>query len=147
MNLRVHLRYSSHFLTVPFLMTSFRSSSAIALSPDAVVQNMLYRIRQCNVISPQLKIVNLEVDGEVVGKMRQEMADKLISPEFNKDKHNNEVFQMRQKTTVGDVSDEEVTRILTLSDELERSTSSSRTEAVMDVMKKLRDDGTIKGWR
>lgn len=98
-------------------------------------------------ISPQLKIVNLEVDGEVVGKMRQEMADKLVSPEFNKDKHNNKVFQMRQKTTVGDASDDKVTRILTLSDELERSTSSSRTEAVMDVMKKLRDDGTIKGWR
>jgi len=92
----------------------------------SLVQSMLYRIRQVNQMTDELKekSVVFQVDGAFLGRVMPSVLTKLLATS---------TFQME-----GDS--------LTLSPEA-GSTCSSRTHAVKQVMENFRDEGDIPGWR
>lgn len=105
----------------------FASSLSGDFDMKTVADHMLYRIRQCNQIPKSLKLVDFVVDDKIVGKVREGLVQPLLGASetcfvFDKDSNS-----------------------LSLSSEL--TSSTSRTDAVMKVMKKLRSDGIINGWR
>lgn len=98
------------------------------------VEDMLYRVRECNKLPPHMKrtIMDFVVDGQMVGKVTRPVADLLCnsSPSLP-------VFRIDQ---TGDTS------ILTLTKSA-GTTVQQRTDSVMSVMKKLKEKGIVTGWR
>eukprot|EP00816_Leptocylindrus_hargravesii_P011026 CAMPEP_0196823094 /NCGR_PEP_ID=MMETSP1362-20130617/86122_1 /TAXON_ID=163516 /ORGANISM="Leptocylindrus danicus, Strain CCMP1856" /LENGTH=339 /DNA_ID=CAMNT_0042202857 /DNA_START=272 /DNA_END=1291 /DNA_ORIENTATION=- len=92
---------------------------------SAVLDHMLYRIRECNKVSEDLSLVDFVVDdGVVVGKLRESLALRLSQ---------SSVFSF-------DAIDKKLT--------IENcSTPEERTNSVMGAMEELRDEGIINGWR
>lgn len=88
---------------------------------------MLYRVRSVNQMPTDVSssLVKFQVDGSVLGKVTPTMVDRLVqTPVFEIDGQG----------------------MLTLSREA-GDTCESRTEAVQTVMKDLRSENVIKGWR
>lgn len=98
------------------------------------VQDMLYRVRECNNVPTRMKgtLIDFVVDGRKVGKVTRPVADLLCNSSSS-----SRVFQI-DKT--GDTS------ILTLAQSV-GETVQQRTESVMSVMKNLKEKGVINGWR
>ena len=103
-------------------------------SDKQLMQDMLYRVRECNQIPLHIKetIMDFSVDGVRVGKVTKKVADLLCQSSPS-----NPVFDI-------DLSGDRPVLVLT---EYAGSTVDARTESVMAVMKHLKDEGIITGWR
>lgn len=101
---------------------------------EVAVQNMLYRIRQCNTITKDHRrsMIEFLVDGSKVGKCSEKVAHLLCSSSPS-----NPVFQLTH---------EQGKQYLSLTDHA-GTTTEARTESVMLVMERLRQEGVITGWR
>jgi isopentenyldiphosphate isomerase len=108
-------------------------------SEEDVIQDMLYRIRQCNNMPDEIRasLLTFQVDGVHLGKVQPKMADLLCSVESPNGK--GPVFELIQPTSDSN--------ILTLSSKAAGTTVESRTEAIAHVTDKLRQQGVITGWR
>ena len=111
------------------LRSTTTEDDAVAVHQKMVVQNMLYRIRKCNHIPETLKLIDFVVDGKLVGKVRENLVDRLLSVPSS-------CFVLEEDGS---------TQRLSLSKSL--VTTEERSDAVMKVMEVLRKDGIIKGWR
>ena len=104
---------------------------------EEVINSMLYRIRECNYMPEEVRsgLLDFVVDGKTLGKTPSDIAKRLCeaSPESSP------VFEISTLSSGQSV--------LTLSDESVGTTSEARTDAVMGVMEKLREEGMITGWR
>jgi 8-oxo-dGTP pyrophosphatase MutT (NUDIX family) len=98
-----------------------------------LVQDMLYRIRECNHVPLDIKsnLMDFVVEGKSVGKVTKSVAELLCGT--------GEIFIMEQS-----LIDEKA--ILTLSNKA-GATLEARTDSVMSVMESLRNQGIIEGWR
>jgi len=119
---------------VPCPSSSLREMSSHAIpkcSDETVVQDMLYRIRQVNVMPPDVEcqLLDFSVDGIHLGEVTPNTADLLVEV--------GPVFEYKAS---------EGKKFLTLS-EAAGTTCDSRTDAVETVMLKLRDRGIVTGWR
>lgn len=103
-------------------------------SDKQLMQDMLYRVRECNRIPLHIKetIMDFTVDGARVGKVTKKVADLLCQSSPS-----NPVFHIN-------LSGDRPVLVLT---EYAGSTVDARTESVMSVMKHLKDEGIITGWR
>lgn len=93
---------------------------------DKIVLDMLYRVRQCNIVPKELrdKLVNLVVDGQLLGKPSLELAERLDQTPF---------FSLESG-------------ILSLTAEA-GSSRNERTQSIEKVMLQLKDEGIVTGWR
>lgn len=123
--------FSSKKLRPPFSMAILETSQ----DDEVAVQDMLYRIRRCNTVTNDHRksMVEFLVDGEKVGKCSEMVARLLCSSSSP----SNPVFHLFR---------EQGKQYLSLTDHA-GSTLESRTESVMLVMEKLRQEGVITGWR
>jgi 8-oxo-dGTP pyrophosphatase MutT (NUDIX family) len=98
------------------------------------VQDMLYRVRECNKVPARMKgtVMDFVVDGRRVGKVTTPVADLLC-----KSSSSLPVFRIDR---TGD------TFFLTLA-QTAGTTVQQRTDSVMSIMKKLKEKGIINGWR
>jgi len=103
-------------------------------SDKEVMQDMLYRVRECNRIPLHIKetIMDFAVDGVRVGKVTKKVADLLC--------------QSSPSSPVFDIDSSGDRPVLVLT-EYAGSTVDARTESVMSVMTHLKDEGIITGWR
>ncbi|KAL3913428.1 MAG: hypothetical protein SGILL_006497 [Bacillariaceae sp.] len=117
--------------------TTTESTTTPASNDKKLIQDMLYRIRQCNNMPEDVRasLINFEVDGMMCGKVRPNMAERLCSI---KGDTGAPVFEMA-KSSSGDA-------ILKLSSAA-GTTFESRTEAVSHVSNELRNQGVVTGWR
>ncbi|KAG7353387.1 NUDIX family hydrolase [Nitzschia inconspicua] len=125
-----------------FLSTTTKTTAPkIVAGEEKVIQDMLYRIRQCNNMPDEIRasLIIFELDGVRLGKVRPKMADLLCSVESPRG--NGPVFELIQP------SDSAGSPILTLSSKVAGTTVESRTEAVAHVTNELRQQGVITGWR
>lgn len=115
---------------------SIRFLTSTTINEEQLIQDMLYRIRQINIMPEDIKstLLDFQVDGINLGLVRPNMAQTLCDIHVE----SKPVFEV-QKT-------KEDTSFLTLSSQTGTSVEE-RTQAVASVMSKLRDDGIIKGWR
>jgi hypothetical protein len=99
------------------------------------VEDMLYRVRECNKLPPPIKrtIVDFVVDGQMVGKVTRPVADLLCNSSPS-----SPIFRIDQT--------DDDTSILTLTQSA-GTTVQERTDSVMSVMKKLQEKGIVTGWR
>lgn len=99
-----------------------------------LVQDMIYRIRECNLVPAQVRetIMDFVVDGSPVGKVTKKVAELLCSS--------------APLDPVFEIVSSEKEQILTLVDSA-GSTIESRTASVMSVMTNLKSQGIITGWR
>ena len=106
-----------------------------------VVQDMLYRVRECNNVPPEVKqnLLHFTINGERVGKVTKKVAELLCKA------HPTDKEQIFQIINNGD-NDNNGEMILTLTKEA-GNTLEEKSDAVMSVMKNLREKGVIKGWR
>ena len=111
------------------------TSSPVDLAEEKLMQDMLYRIRDCNQMPDNLRssIVDFKVDGLVLGKVDPTVAEDLCTWSIEE----GQVFEM----TSGDNA------YLTLSGKVAGTTLESRTNAVAEIMEKLKNNGVVKGWR
>ena len=134
-------------------MTSNRGMNALQYNnPTAndiqIVQDMLYRIRQCNQVPIDVKrnLLDFVVDGEKVGKVTEKVASLLCnSTPSGKDS----VFQVVNANDYATVATTKATTtetVLTLTNEA-GDTLEKKTNSVMSVMENLRNKGIITGWR
>ena len=79
-------------------------------------------------------LINFVIQDEVVGKVDPKTANLLVE---TKSKDRDSVFMI----------EEDDTKTLKLSPEVENSSFDDKTAAVNEIMEALRDDGIIKGWR
>ncbi|GFH45804.1 hypothetical protein CTEN210_02278 [Chaetoceros tenuissimus] len=110
------------------------TSNDATVVKSGVMQDILYRIRECNKIPSSIiddGIVDFEIDGKMVGKVTKQVA-KLLCESVPKD---DAIFIFHPEK-----------KLLNLTDKA-GNTIEERTDAVMTVMKKLKDDGVITGWR
>lgn len=116
-------------------VTTARSamSTSSSLDDKTVVQNMLYRIRQVNIMPPEVEstLLNFTVDGIHLGEVTPKTADLLLNT-------GPDVFEYK-------INDEDMS-YLSLSDAV-GTTYESRTAAVEEVMLQLREQGVVTGWR
>eukprot|EP00590_Aulacoseira_subarctica_P008488 CAMPEP_0172417768 /NCGR_PEP_ID=MMETSP1064-20121228/4260_1 /TAXON_ID=202472 /ORGANISM="Aulacoseira subarctica , Strain CCAP 1002/5" /LENGTH=314 /DNA_ID=CAMNT_0013156269 /DNA_START=192 /DNA_END=1136 /DNA_ORIENTATION=- len=93
---------------------------------DKIVADMLYRVRQCNLVPVEVrdKLVNFVVDGKILGKPRLELAKRLDSTPY---------FSFKSG-------------ILSLTENA-GSSRLERTEKIHEVMLQLKKEGIITGWR
>jgi len=100
-----------------------------------IVDSMLYRIRECNHMPEGMRsgLLNFVVDGKTLGKLPLDIAKRLCdaSPESK---------------PVFEISSSSNKEVLILSERVGH-TCQARSDAVMEVMTKLRQDGMITGWR
>eukprot|EP00539_Tryblionella_compressa_P014306 CAMPEP_0178817062 /NCGR_PEP_ID=MMETSP0746-20121128/1686_1 /TAXON_ID=913974 /ORGANISM="Nitzschia punctata, Strain CCMP561" /LENGTH=391 /DNA_ID=CAMNT_0020478131 /DNA_START=148 /DNA_END=1323 /DNA_ORIENTATION=+ len=118
------------------------STSAVKTSSETqLVQDMLYRIRECNNMPEEIKasLVNFQVDGVILGKVRPKMAELLCS--VAPSGKGSEVFEMANP------SSSSMKPYMTLSTRSAGTTVESRTQAVASVMDELRNEGIVTGWR
>ena len=110
------------------------------MSEEKLVQDMLYRIRQCNNMPDEIKssLIEFQVDGLLLGKVRSKIAEILCSIK-SRDK-SLPIFEMKQFANNNPT-------YLTLSTQAAGTTVESRTKAVASVMNELRSQGVITGWR
>lgn len=99
------------------------------------VQDMLYRIRECNRIPSRVQenLIDFVVDHRRVGKVTTPVAEILcnsspISPVFVMDRSDSDTPVLTLAPTAG-------------------TTVEQRTESVMSVMKVLKEKGIVSGWR
>lgn len=121
------------FTAVPGAARSKRAmSSTRNLDDETVVQDMLYRIRQINIMPPEVesKLLDFAVDGINLGEVTPKTADLLVNT-------GPDVFEYK-------TNDEK--KYLSLSDAA-GTTCESRTATVEEVMLKLREEGIVTGWR
>jgi len=113
-------------------LPSTTAEESETLSQIQVLQDMLFRIRQCNHVPYLIEqnLLDFEVEGNVVGKTNPFFAAKLEATPF---------FAIETEKCLNKP-------ILTLTQEA-GSTESERTTSVNTVMKKLATEGVIKGWR
>jgi len=120
----------------------FASTTATTIEDEKVMQDLLFRIRKVNQISPDIKasLLNFVVDGKIVGKVRPKIADLLCSADRNKP-----VFCLDSDSADGGAIIS-TSPVLTLTPDVGISVKS-RTEAVNRIMSILRDQGIVSGWR
>lgn len=123
---------------IPMMMPNKGPSSE---KENQIVQDMLYRIRECNDVPQNIKknLMNFVVDGLIVGKVTQKVAQLLCT---SSPPGKEQVFQLVESNNDYGV----VETVLTLSKEIGDSLEQ-RTDAVMTVMEHLRNIDVIKGWR
>ena len=93
---------------------------------DKIVADMLYRVRQCNIVPVDVrdKLVNFVVDGRILGKPRLELAKRLdATPYFS---FNSGILSLTEKAGTSRLE---------------------RTEKIHEVMLQLKKEGVITGWR
>jgi hypothetical protein len=93
---------------------------------DKIVADMLYRVRQCNLVPVEVrdKLVNFVVDGKILGKPRLELAKRLdATPYFS---FNSGILSLTEKAGTSRLE---------------------RTEKIHEVMLQLKKEGVITGWR
>lgn len=100
-----------------------------------LMQDMLARIREVNDVPDDLVLMDFVVDGQRVGRVAPETADRLVSTSTPS---SSPVFEI--------VDDDRGGRMLTLARDV-GDDCESRTSAVMTVMLRLREEGVLKGWR
>jgi isopentenyldiphosphate isomerase len=102
---------------------------------EALVQNMLYRVRQCNYMPQNARksMVEFVVEGSSVGKCTTKVANLLCKSSPSEEP----VFQLQYI---------DGKKQLTLTEHAGLS-QETRTNAVKKVMEKLRSEGVITGWR
>lgn len=109
------------------------------------MQDMLYRIRDCNKIPDDLRssIIDFQLDDCVLGKVDPKVAELLCSilVETTEGGPSKPVFELVTP------SSSQSKAYLTLSEEACGATLESRSEAVAMVMESLKNSGVIKGWR
>lgn len=114
-----------------------------AIDEAKLMQDMLYRIRQCNIVPEDLssRIVDFEVDGGVLGKVDTKVANILCSTKVSiaPDGPPRAVFEM--------MSSDDGKTSLTLSSEAAGTSVESRTQAVGAAMEELKRTGIVTGWR
>ena len=130
-----------------------RASTATATSltttkaEEKVLADALYRIRKVNYMPEEIRssLLDFTVDGTVLGNVRPNIAKMLCSVDKE-----NPVFCIQQKsatTTNMNVSNSGSSEsFLTLTKEAGTS-MESRTESVNRIMKILRDQDVVTGWR
>jgi len=135
----IHNTVKNSRLHQPLFCQSHRYSSTLNSSKKNtenqsknLIESMLQRIRECNQKPNDRTFLDFVVDREGVGKVTPEMAEQLISAV------NPPIFELVKTPNQEDV--------ITLSDHAGK-THDSRTDAVMSVMKELREKNIIKGWR
>jgi 8-oxo-dGTP pyrophosphatase MutT (NUDIX family) len=126
--------------TIAGVLSTISTNKETAIEEN-VVQDMLYRIRQCNNIPDAIEasLITFQIDGVHLGKVRPNMADLLCSVQSAKG--DGPVFELVQLYDVPE------SKILILSSKVTGTTVESRTEAVAHVMNVLRQQGVITGWR
>jgi isopentenyldiphosphate isomerase len=105
------------------------------LSTEAqTVQDMLFRVREINRMPDDIRgsLLNFEVDGVFLGKIRPAVADLLCSVDVE-----SPVFELQEGASA---------KYLTLSSSAGDS-FEERTSAVARVTERLRDQGVVHGWR
>lgn len=111
-----------------------------------LMQDMLYRIRDCNQMPDDLRssIIDFQLDGCILGKVDPKVAELLCSTfvETSEGRPSNPVFVMETPPSSSGGK-----AYLTLSEEACGATLQSRSEGVAMVMESLKDSGIIKGWR
>ena len=98
---------------------------------DKVVQDMLYRIRQCNLVPDEVRrqLVDFVVDGKVLGKVRLELAQRLDeTPAFSLSQSAGSQGALSLTKEAG-------------------TTRQERTENFQSIMLQLKDEGIVSGWR
>lgn len=117
-------KYESREIT----STSASRSAVSEADGSNLSQDMLKRIRACNIVPDDLRLLDFVVDGHRAGRVTSEMAAHLVSASEPS------IFQFH--------GDNEITLTHDAGD-----TCESRTAAVMSIMHKLREDKIILGWR
>lgn len=132
-----HPYYSSTFMpiirTTSNTLSSVRSSSISSTSKhnhnDGLMPDMLQRIRACNQIPTNVKFLDFVVKDQIVGKVTLDMALRFSqSPIFELEENGKEKKALTLTSKAG-------------------FTVESRTKSIMKVMKELKEEGIIQGWR
>jgi 8-oxo-dGTP pyrophosphatase MutT (NUDIX family) len=123
----------------------FSTTTSVAADEEQLMQDMLYRIRQCNNMPDEIRssLIEFQVDGKMLGKVRPKVADQLCSvmapgtdaPVF---------VEMAKKPSSMSVASPSW---LTLSEQGAGTTVESRTQAVASVVQELQRRGVVTGWR
>jgi isopentenyldiphosphate isomerase len=110
-----------------------RYSSTVSTEAQTV-QDMLFRVREINRMPDDIRrsLLNFEVDGVFLGKIRLAVADLLWSVDVE-----SPVFELKEGAKG---------RYLTLASSAGNS-FEERTLAVARVTERLRDEGVVHGWR
>jgi len=119
-----------------------------------LMQDMLYRIRDCNQIPDDLRsrILDFRVDGLVLGKVDPKVAEILCSTSVATTPGGASlpIFEMVTPPPSPSSSTSlspESKAYLTLSEEASGRNLESRTQAVATVMEELKEKGIVTGWR
>lgn len=101
------------------------------------MSDLLYRVRDVNYMPGDIRdsLLEFKVNGELLGKVRPNMADRLCSVDIE----GPPVFEKQQDESSGK-------EFITLS-ESAGTTAQERTASVARVTEKLRDEGIVRGWR
>lgn len=130
-------RYYKSSASTPYrgnVVAMSTTSSDTTMVKSGVMQDILYRIRECNKIPSYIVedgIVDFQIDGMTVGKVTKQVA-KLLCESVPKD---DAIFIFHPEK-----------KLLNLTEKAGK-TVEERSDAVMTVMKKLKDSGVITGWR
>jgi isopentenyldiphosphate isomerase len=110
--------------------------SSTTSSEVQTVQDMLYRVREINHMPDDIRrnLLDFQVDGVALGKVRPAIADLLCSVDIE-----SPVFELQEDAT-------STAQYLTLASSVGNSVEE-RTLAVARVTERLRDQGTVRGWR
>jgi 8-oxo-dGTP pyrophosphatase MutT (NUDIX family) len=140
----IHPLPTNHY----FLTTNtakFSTSTPVGTNEDTLVQDVLYRIRQCNNMPENVRssLIEFQVDGRMLGKVRPTVAEQLCSivplgsdtPIF--------IEVAKPSSSMSTAS----TSYLTLSDQGAGTSVESRTRAVASVVEELQRQGVVTGWR
>lgn len=119
------------------MTTSRRYVSTTAVGEETVLEDALYRIRKVNHMPANIEasLLDFTVDGITVGKVRPKISDLLCSTD-----EENPVFCIQAPGV------DSTKPTLTLTPGVGTS-MEERTEAVNRIMKRLRDQGIVTGWR
>lgn len=128
----------------------FNSMTGSMEGDKRVMQDMLFRVRECNNVSDEIRktFLNFVVDGSQLGRVTPNVA-KLLCDSFPSG--SDPIFEMIRLPSSAatshsnrDTNGEKMA--LTLSQHA-GTTIESRTDAVMSVMKELKTQGIVTGWR
>ena len=134
-----HFSSRSSAKKLPRVATGRYASSVAAVSEEKILEDVLYRIRNVNYMPDGIKasLLDFTVDGLLLGKVRPKIADLLCSVD-----EENPVFCIQPQ----DSSAADSKPVLTLTPGVGTS-KEARTESVNRIMKRLRDQGVVTGWR
>lgn len=123
----------------------FSTTTDVGTDEDQLVQDVLYRIRQCNNMPDEIRssLIEFQVDGRMLGKVHAKVAEQLCSVVVPGS--DTPVFvEMAKPSSSMSVP---TPSYLTLSEQGAGTSVESRTRAVASVVQELQRQGVVTGWR